>query len=86
LLLQNNLQELHALLSFAVGDVLGTASQFKRIYGAPGVCTYLTCRVALCIDYACQPYIKDPVGAACPLLAAAACFPIYAVGRQFVNT
>lgn len=34
LLLQNNLQELHALLSFAVGDVLGTASQFKRIYGA----------------------------------------------------
>jgi SNF2 family DNA or RNA helicase len=37
LLLQNNLQELHALLSFAVGDVLGTASQFKRIYGAPGM-------------------------------------------------
>ncbi|WIA33078.1 hypothetical protein OEZ86_006234 [Tetradesmus obliquus] len=33
--LQNNLQELHALLSFAVGDVLGTASQFKRIYGDP---------------------------------------------------
>jgi SNF2 family DNA or RNA helicase len=37
--LQNNLQELHALLSFAVGDVLGTASQFKRIYGALGTCS-----------------------------------------------
>ncbi len=32
--LQNNLQELHALLSFAAGDVLGSAAQFRRVYGA----------------------------------------------------
>ena len=29
------LQELHALLSVAAGDVLGNAQQFKRIYGHP---------------------------------------------------